>query len=54
MGHTNKKIEDSGSEVGLNCGCLTQEVSEEKYFSMFPRYHSCYIRVNSVATLTYL
>ena len=43
-------MEDSGADCDLrNDGELTQEVSEEKNFSMLPRDHSCDILVKKVA-----
>jgi len=41
-------MEDSGADRDLNYGCLAQEVSEEKNFSMLPRNHSCDILVKNV------
>ena len=43
MGHTSRIIED------VNCGGLTQEVSEKKNFSMLPRNHSCDILAKNIA-----
>ena len=51
MGHTSMIREDRGAESDLNCGCLDQEVSEEKNVSMWPRDCSCDILVKNVAAL---
>lgn len=34
MSHTGRSMADSGTEYELNCGCLSQEVSEEKNVNM--------------------
>lgn len=39
---------DSGTKSDLNCGGLTQEVSEEN-FCMLPRNHSCDILMKNVS-----
>jgi hypothetical protein len=44
-----RNIEDSGAEDDLNCGSLTQEVSEEN-FRMLSRNHSWDIFMKTVAT----
>lgn len=49
MGHPNKNMEDSGPEGDLNSGCLTQEVSERKNFSMMLRHCSCDILLKNLA-----
>ena len=51
MGHASRSMEDSGPEGDLNSGCLTQEVSERKNFSMMLRHCSCDILLKSVAAL---
>lgn len=42
MGHTSGNMEDSGAECNLmNCGGLSQDVTEEKNISVLPSNHSC-------------
>ena len=44
-------MEDSGAKSDLmNSGVLTQQIIEEKNFSMLPRDHFCDILVKKVAT----
>lgn len=42
-------MKDSGSENYLNCEGITQEVSQERNISMWPRVGSCNILVKNVA-----
>ena len=42
-------MEDFVAESDLNCGRLALEVSDEKYFNMWPRDCSCDILVKNVA-----
>ena len=49
MVHTSRSLKESGTECDLNCGCLNQEVSEKKNFSMLPRDRSCDILMKNVA-----
>jgi len=51
MGHTSRNMEDSSDEGDLKHGGQAQEVSEEKNFSMWPRYHSCDILAKNVFAL---
>ena len=43
MAHPSKNMEDFVADYDLNCADLTQEVSEEKNFSMWPR--DCFVRI---------
>ena len=49
IGHSSRSMEDSGPEGDLNSGCLTQEVSERKNFSMMLRHCSCDILLKNLA-----
>jgi hypothetical protein len=40
MGHPSGNMEDSCTEVDLNCGDLAQEVSKETNFSTLSRDHT--------------
>ena len=48
-GHPTRNMEDIVDEGDLNCKALTQDVSEEKNFSIWPRECSCNILVKNVA-----
>ena len=50
MSHVSRNMEDFVAVSDLNCADLTQEVSMEKNFSMWPRGHFCAILVKNVAT----
>ena len=47
--HSGRNMEDSCTEDDLNCSGLTQEISEEKNFSILPRDSFCDILVKNVA-----
>lgn len=46
-------MEDSSAESYLNCGSMSQEVSEEKDISKFPRGNFCDILVENVSAFGY-
>jgi hypothetical protein len=49
MDHPSRNMEDGRAEGDLNCGgLLTQKVSEENNFSMWPRDCSCDVLVKNV------
>jgi hypothetical protein len=50
MSHVSRNMEDFVAVSDLNCADLTQEVSMEKNFSMWPRNCFCVILVKNVAT----
>ena len=53
MGHPSRNMENSGAKCDLiNCGELSQDVSEEKNFSMLPRDCSCDILVKNAAAFS--
>ena len=41
MGHNSRSMENRDTKNYLNCQEFSQDVSEEKNFSMLPRDHSC-------------
>lgn len=50
MGHFRGNIEDIGFKPYFKSGDLTQHVSEEKNFSIFPRDHSYDMLLKNMAT----
>ena len=50
MGHPSRNMEDFVAGSNLNCVDLAQEISKEKYFSMWHKDCFCSILVKNVAT----